>query len=58
MKMGFSDNIIGVRYVDIGDDNYDDLSFYLWRRMGNIVVLFIILILYCFLMIILIMLYF
>lgn len=58
MKMGFSDNIIGVSYVDIGDDNYDDLSFYLWRRMGNIVVLFIILILYCFLMIILIMLYF
>lgn len=58
MKMGFSDNIIGVRYVDIGDDNYEDLSFYLWRRMGKIVVLFIILILYCFLMIILIMLYF
>lgn len=58
MKMGFSDNIIGVSYVDIGDDYYDDLSFYLWRRMGNIVVLFIILILYCFLMIILIMLYF
>lgn len=58
MKMGFSDNIIRVSYVDIGGDNYDDLSFYLWRRMGNIVVLFIILILYCFLMIILIMLYF
>lgn len=58
MKMGFSDNIIGVSYVDIGDDYYDDLSFNLWRRMGNIVVLFIILILYCFLMIILIMLYF
>lgn len=32
MKKGFSDNIIGVCYVDIGGDNYDDLSFYLWNE--------------------------
>lgn len=58
MKMGSSDNITGVSYADIGDDNHDDLSFYSRRRMGNIVVLLITLTLYCFPMIISITLYF
>lgn len=58
MKMGSSDNITGVRYADIGDDNHEDPSFYSRRRMGNIVVLLITLTLHCFPMIILITLYF
>lgn len=58
MKMGSSDNITGVRYADIGDDNHEDPSFYSQRRMGNIVVLLITLTLHCFPMIILITLYF
>lgn len=58
MKMGSSDNITGVSYADIGDDNHDDLSFYSRRRMGNIVVLLITLTLHCFPMIISITLYF
>lgn len=58
MKMGSSDNITGVSYADIGDDNHEDPSFNSRRRMGNIVVLLITPTLHCFPMIILITLYF